>query len=116
MKALFGVATPCAGMAEDDRPDEEDQPSFRERLEDAREGEGTEQDDPFGGMGAGMGGNPFAQMMGGMMGGGPGAGMQQEARDGAVAREIAQLREDVSDLTEQVQRIADALEDDSSFD
>lgn len=101
-------------MPDETDPDEEEgeeRPSFQERLEQVRN-EREEADDPMEGLGGGgMGSNPFAQMMGGMMGGGPGGQLQQEARDSAVAREIAQLREDVHELTEQVERIADALED-----
>lgn len=99
-------------MAEDDPEDtdgEAEEPSFRERLEEAREaGRGT--GDPFAG-GDELGGNPFAQMMGGMMGGGLGGDMHAESRETAVAKELAQLREDVRDLTDEVRRVADALEE-----
>ena len=95
----------------DDEAEEREEPSFRERLEEARERE-PEEGDPFGGGGE-MGGNPFAQMMGGMMGGGGGLGgdMRAEQRETAVAKEVAQLREDLQDLTAEVSRVADALED-----
>ncbi len=101
-------------MSEDEpetgEPDDEE-PSFRERLEDARERE-PEGEDPFAGGGE-MGGNPFAQMMGGMMGGGGGLGgdLREEQRETVVAKELGQLREDVQDLTAEVARVADALED-----
>lgn len=94
----------------DEHDEEREEPSFRERLEQARESEGAESD-PFDGPG-GMGGNPFAQMMGGMMGGGLGGDLRGEARETAVAKELAQLREDLQDLTAEVARVADALEDD----
>ncbi len=108
-------------MADDDHETDDEEteaPSFKERLEEAREREGEEGHpgaSPFeGGGGGGMGGNPFAQMMGGMMGGGPGGPggrMQEEARDTAVARELSQLREQVETLNDNLERIADALED-----
>jgi hypothetical protein len=81
-----------------------------------------------GGPGMGGGGNPFAQMMSGMMGGGgPGAGgmgggppgMGGRERGGEesvgneeLVREVRQLRDEVRDITRQLQRIGDALEDD----
>jgi hypothetical protein len=70
---------------------------------------------PPGGMGGG-GGNPFAQMMSGMMGGGPG-GMGGGGGGGSegnvrLAREIEALRTEVKEANEQLERIADALEDD----
>ncbi|MDB9293931.1 hypothetical protein PN414_08120, partial [Halorubrum ezzemoulense] len=51
------------------------------------------------------------------MGGGPGAGAEQGARgdDGGneeLVREVRQLRDEVRDATRQLQRIAQALEDD----
>jgi hypothetical protein len=60
-----------------------------------------------------MGGNPFAQMMGGMMGGGMGGGMGgSEGGDNIrLARELEALRDEVSAATDQLERIADALED-----
>ncbi len=87
--------------------DEREVPSFQERLEEARANEGEGMDDPF----ASGGGNPFAQMMGGMMGGGLGGDLRGEQRETAVARELTQLREDIQDLTAEVARVADALED-----
>jgi hypothetical protein len=82
-----------------------------------------------GGMGGGGGGNPFAQMMSGMMGGGgpggmggggmggpPGAaggrGEESEVGNEELVREVRQLRDEVRDATRQLQRIAQALEDD----
>jgi len=83
--------------------------------------------------GGGGGGNPFAQMMSGMMGGGgpggaggppgmggggPGGagGRGEERGDQAgneeLVREVRQLRDEVRDATRQLQRIAQALEDD----
>jgi hypothetical protein len=70
----------------------------------------------------GGGGNPFAQMMG-MMGGGPGAGAGPGAGPGGpggdegvgneeLVREVRQLRDEVRDVTRQLQRIADAIEED----
>ena len=98
--------------AKPDTSGDDEEKSFRERVEEIREKReqegGEAPESPFGGgsgMGGGMGGNPFAQMMGGMMGGGPGGGGDEE-----VAREIRGLREDVRDATRQLQRIADALE------
>ncbi|MGM0399131.1 MAG: hypothetical protein ACQEQY_09090 [Halobacteriota archaeon] len=82
-------------MVDDDTTDGDDEEkSFRERVEEIREQREAERDagedgeeDPRermqemmgggggpGGMGGGMGGNPFAQMMSGMMGGGGGPG------------------------------------------
>jgi len=72
----------------------------------------------------GGGGNPFAQMMG-MMGGGPGAGAGPGSGGGRggpdddegvgseeLVREVRQLRDEIRDVTRQLQRIADAIEDD----
>ena len=100
----------------DEREEQEsdEEPSFKERLEQARERQEAEGGDPMAEMGPGGmgGGNPFAQMMGGMLGGGgPGGQMQQEARDTAVARELAELREDIKEMTTQLERIADNLEE-----
>jgi len=53
-----------------------------------------------------------------MMGGGPGGagpggpGGQSEAGNEELTREVRQLRDEVRDVTRQLQRIADALEDD----
>jgi hypothetical protein len=81
-----------------------------------------------------MGGNPFAQMMGGMMGGGgPGGGMgggggpggmggpggrpgpggpeEEEGGNEEVVREIGKLRDEVHDVRRTLERIADALEE-----
>jgi 50S ribosomal subunit-associated GTPase HflX len=73
-----------------------------------------------------MGGNPFAQMMGGMMGGGgPGAGgpggmgggprgpgAEDDGSDNEeLTREIRKLRDEVHDVRRSLDRIADALED-----
>jgi hypothetical protein len=70
-----------------------------------------------------MGGNPFAQMMGGMMGGGPGGpggmggqpgpGRQEESGSDNedLTREIRKLRDEVNDVRRSLDRIADALED-----
>ena len=120
--------------AEDNGEGEEK--SFRERVEEIREkraeegeGEGESREERMeemmgggpGGMGGG--GNPFAQMMSGMMGGGPGgpggrgpggpggAGGQEGGNEELV-REVRQLRDEVRDATRQLQRIADAIEDD----
>ncbi|MFB6085800.1 MAG: hypothetical protein ABEJ84_03170 [Halodesulfurarchaeum sp.] len=110
-------------MAEDE-PEEggAEEKSFRERVEKIREEraeEGESGEDPrermedmMGGGGGGMGGNPFAQMMGGMMGGGPMGGGHGEGGDNVrLAREIEALRDEVSAATAQLERIADALED-----
>ena len=121
---------------ESNGPDEEK--SFRERVEEIRERraeevEGEEGDrsareekmrEMMGGGGPGGaggpggmgGGNPFAQMMSGMMGGGPGGpggmGGEEKPGDERLVREVRQLRDEVRDATRQLQRIADALEDD----
>jgi hypothetical protein len=81
-----------------------------------------------------MGGNPFAQMMGGMMGGGgpgggpggggpggmggpggpggrPGGPGEEEGGNEEVVREIGKLRDEVHDVRRTLERIADALED-----
>ncbi len=64
-----------------------------------------------------MGGNPFAQMMGGMMGGGPGgarwrpAGGRGDESNEELVREVRQLRDEMRDQTRALKRIADALED-----
>ena len=102
----------------DEAPDEDEEKSFRERVEEIRQeqeaGEGERP--PGGGMGEMMGGggmgggNPFAQMMGGMMGGGGGGGGDIETE--RLVRELGQLREEVRETTTQLERIADALEDD----
>ncbi|GAB3018137.1 hypothetical protein [Natronobiforma cellulositropha] len=96
--------------------------TFRERVEEIREKRAQEAEesggDPFGGPGGpggpgGMGGgNPFAQMMSGMMGGGPGGPGGESTGDEELVREVRQLRDEVRDVTRQLQRIADALEDD----
>ena len=105
---------------------ESEEKSFRERVEEIRqqraeEGgpDGGPEESPFGpgggespfGGGGGMGGNPFAQMMGGMMGGGPsGAGGDVDTE--RLVRELQGLREQLTDANRQLERIADALEDD----
>jgi len=114
-----------------DEPSGEDageEQSFRERVEEIRqqraeEGEGGEgergpPEEMMGGGPGGMGGNPFAQMMGGMMGGGPGGmgGGPPGAGGGEVGneeltREVRQLRDEVHDIRRTLERIADALED-----
>ena len=97
----------------DETPDEDEEKSFRERVEEIRqEQESGEEERPPGGgmgdmMGGGMGGNPFAQMMGGMMGGGGGGDIETER----IVRELGQLREEMRETTTQLERIADALED-----
>jgi hypothetical protein len=72
--------------------------------------------------GGGMGGNPFAQMMGGMMGGGgpgmggpggaggPGGRGESESNE-ELTREVRKLRDEVHDVRRTLDRIADALED-----
>lgn len=131
-------------MADDDPTEgDDDEKSFRERVEEIREqreaereeGESDEEDPRErmqemmgggggpGGMGGGMGGNPFAQMMSGMMGGGggpggmggaPGAEASEEGGTDTrrLERQIEELRREVGDVTTQLERIADALEDD----
>ena len=136
-------------MADEESPDGDDEEkSFRERVEEIREqreeereaGEGDGEDPRErmeemmggggpGGMGGGMGGNPFAQMMSGMMGGGGGPGGMgggpgaqagpgsQGSEEGGVdtrrlERQVEELRREVGDVTTQLERIADALEDD----
>jgi hypothetical protein len=90
-------------------------------------------------MGGGEGGNPFAQMMSGMMGGGGPGGMggggppgmggggppgmggggapggrseEESVGNEELVREVRQLRDEVRDVTRQLQRIAQAIEDD----
>ena len=130
------------GSAQDPSEGSDEEKSFRERVEEIRErreqereeGEGEgERPSPEemmgggpGGMGGG-GGNPFAQMMSGMMGGGPGGpggmgggpggrpderGGDEGAGNEELVREVRQLRDEVRDATRQLQRIAQALEDD----
>lgn len=99
----------------DEEPDEEEAQSFRERVEEIRQ-QRAEEESPGGEgfgdpMGGGMGGNPFAQMMGGMMGGGPGGGGADLDTE-QIVRELARLREQMRDATDELERIADALEDD----
>ncbi len=107
---------------------DEEEKSFRERVEEIREqraeeGEGDREErleEALGGGGGGgpggMGGNPFAQMMGGMMGGGGGPGGMGGGPGGEsvgseeLTREVRQLRDEVRDATRQLHRIADALE------
>lgn len=116
-------------MAEDSENDgdstaEDEEKSFRERVEEIRErraAEGGEGDadhermeEMMGGPG-GMGGNPFAQMMGGMMGGGPGMGGPQGAQElggDELVREVRQLRDEVRDINRTLERIANAVEED----
>ena len=80
-------------MSDDEQPEEsgegDEEKSFRERVEEIRQQRADEREEGdddrsreerleemMGGDGpGGMGGNPFAQMMGGMMGGGPGGAM-----------------------------------------
>ncbi|MDZ7700570.1 MAG: hypothetical protein U5J98_00090 [Halobacteriales archaeon] len=122
-------------MADDEASDgdegTDEEQSFRERVEELREqreGEGGGPREAMGGGpggpggmggGPGGGGNPFAQMMGGMMGGGPGAmgggpgggaggGLDSET----FTREMERVRDEIRDVTEALERIADALEDD----
>jgi len=134
-KLLFGAAV--LSVFDELRPFRERVEEIRKRREQEREeGEGGERPDPeemMGGGGSGGmgGGNPFAQMMGGMMGGGgpggaPGGmgggpgGAPGEAGPGGesgpgneeLVREVRQLRDEVRDATRQLQRIAQALEDD----
>ena len=109
---------------------------IRERREKEREsGERPGPEEMMGGEGGpgapgGMGGgNPFAQMMSGMMGGGgpggpggmgggppgmggPERGREESAGNEELVREVRQLRDEVRDITRQLQRIGDALEDD----
>jgi hypothetical protein len=128
---------PAEGGEEADSEGEEK--SFRERVEEIRERRAEEREegerpDPEEMMG-GEGGNPFAQMMSGMMGGGgpggmgggppgmgggpPGMGGGPGGRDEEesvgneeLVREVRQLRDEVRDATRQLQRIAQAIEDD----
>lgn len=127
---LFGPRTEEWTMTDEEHSEEtgdsaDEEKSFRERVEEIRQQRSEEGDEErqermeemMGGGGpGGMGGNPFAQMMGGMMGGGPGGpgGPQpgaSETDNEEVVREIRQLRDEVRDVTRQLQRIADALED-----
>lgn len=125
---------PSDDADEQGRTDEEK--SFRERVEEMRERREASDDgdddeareermrELLGGGGpggAGMGGNPFAQMMSGMMGGGAGMGagpgmggspQSEQGDDERLVRELRQLRDEVHDATRQLERIADALEDD----
>ncbi len=109
----------------DDQPEEEDESSFRERVEEIRQEQAEREEGDEGrpglgemmggGGGGGMGGgNPFAQMMGGMMGGGPGGGPggAGDIDSERIARELGQLREEVTEVGTQLERIADALEED----
>jgi hypothetical protein len=104
----------------------DEEQSFRERVEEIRQKRAEEGDEEgevrspaesmMGGGGGGMGGNPFAEMMGGMMGGGPpgmGGGPRGEQGEGneELVREVRKLRDEVHDLRRSVDRIADALEE-----
>ncbi|MFB6113934.1 MAG: hypothetical protein ABEJ58_07510 [Halodesulfurarchaeum sp.] len=96
---------------------QDDEQSRRERMEEMMGGGGGPGGMGGGGPGGMGGGNPFAQMMSGMMGGGGPGGMggaqgQEEEGNIRLAREIEALRNQVEDATEQLERIADALEDD----
>ena len=64
-----------------------------------------------GGMGGGQGG-PGAQGGPGGRGGPGGPGGQEDAGNEELVREVRQLRDEVRDATRQLQRIAQALEDD----
>ncbi|MDQ2052772.1 hypothetical protein RBH26_20220 [Natronolimnohabitans sp. A-GB9] len=133
MAILFRGRAESEGMsdeneASDNGNGDEEEKSFRERVEEIREKraeegeEGEPPESPFGGGGGpggmGGGGNPFAQMMGGMMGGGPG-GMgggpggrgEEEVGNEELVREVRQLRDEMRDQTRALKRIADALED-----
>ncbi|WP_284013625.1 hypothetical protein [Halobaculum litoreum] len=128
-----------AGEGTDGDEEAAEEKSFRERVEEIRERREQEREDGEGGApfpeemmggggpgGMGGGGNPFAQMMGGMMGGGgpggmgggapgmggPGAREEESAGNEELVREVRQLRDEVRDATRQLQRIAQALEDD----
>jgi hypothetical protein len=63
-----------------------------------------------------MGGGGPGGMGGGGMGGPPGAaggrGEESEVGNEELVREVRQLRDEVRDATRQLQRIAQALEDD----
>ena len=127
--------------ASDATDEDETEKSFRERVEEIRERREQEREEgdrpdpeemmggggPPGMGGGGGGGNPFAQMMSGMMGGGgpggaggppgmgggrPGEGGDDSAGNEELVREVRQLRDEVRDATRQLQRIAQALEDD----
>ena len=123
-----------------DGENEGEEKSFRERVEEIRERRAEEREegdrpDPEEMMGGGEGGNPFAQMMSGMMGGGGGppgmgggppgmgggggppgmgggGGEEESVGNEELVREVRQLRDEVRDATRQLQRIAQALEDD----
>jgi hypothetical protein len=114
-------------MADDEASGDEgdDEQSFQERVEELREQRAEGGGDPReamgggppGGMGGGPGGNPFAQMMGGMMGGGPGAmgggpGGGGGIDDETFTREMQRLRDVLREATDELERIAEALEDD----
>ena len=125
MPTLFRNRERTATMADDEDASGEaggDEQSFQERVEELREQRAEEGGGPPGGMGGGPpggmgGGNPFAQMMGGMMGGGPGAmgggpGGGAGMDDETFTREMQRLRDVLRDATDELERIADALEDD----
>ncbi len=104
-------------MTNDDESAEDEEQSFRERVEEIRQEQAEREDQPGGGPGMGDmmggmggGGNPFAQMMGGMMGGGGGGGAELDTE--RVVRELGRVREELRDVNENLTRIADALEDD----
>ena len=121
------------GNGESDSEDGEEK-SFRERVEEIRqqraEQEGDEEGEVRSPADEMMGGNPFAQMMGGMMGGGPpgmgggppgmggppgapGAHGREESgeTDEELIREVRKLRDEVHDVRRTLDRIADALEE-----
>ena len=106
-------------MTDEDEPAEDEEQSFRERVEEIRQEQADREEQPGGGPGMGEmmggmggGGNPFAQMMGGMMGGGGGGGGGAELDTERVVRELGRVREELRDVNENLSRIADALEDD----
>jgi hypothetical protein len=69
----------------------------------------------MGGMMGGGGGPPGMGGGGGppgMGGGGPGGREEESAGNEELVREVRQLRDEVRDATRQLQRIAQALEDD----
>ena len=112
----------------DEETEGDEEKSFRERVEEIRE-QRSEEGDPeeddrrermeemMGGGPGGMGGgNPFAQMMSGMMGGGPGGmgpgSRGEEEGNIRIVRELEALRDEISEASTQLERIADALEED----
>jgi len=82
---------------------DEEEKSFRERVEEIREQREEEGEDERR--------ERMEEMMGGGPGGPGGRGQESEVGNEELVREVRQLRDEMRDQTRALKRIADALED-----